>query len=255
VISRALSAARPYLRDLGGEPAVALLGASALLVVGHHQGSTAYFAEHWAAAFAGHPAAGALPFFYWFFASVALYLGAPLLLARVTRGSFHRAYGLGLGDAKAGALIAGLFLLVMVPAVVVASRWQSFAGTYPLAGPAAYTLAAQGTAGRASLALFAAYEAAYFLYFVGWEFLFRGYLLNALLPRFGRAGAILIPTAPFVLMHLGKPELEALGAAVAGVALGILALRTRSFWYGAALHGTIAVLMDAISARPYLPPL
>ena len=77
-------------------------------------------------------------------------------------------------------------------------------------------------------------------------------MLNGLLPKMGRAGALLLPIAPFAVMHLGKAELEALGSIVAALALGILALRTRSFWYGAMIHATVAVFMDWLSARSYL---
>jgi len=41
---------------------------------------------------------------------------------------------------------------------------------------------------------------------------------------------------------------------VAGVALGILALRTRSFWYGVVVHATVACWMDFLSAGPALFP-
>jgi membrane protease YdiL (CAAX protease family) len=229
-----------------------LCGSSALLILAHHQGSTHFFRSHLAGRFAAHPAASALPYFWWFGTSLVFYLGLPLLLARLSGGRFTRRYGLGLGDWRQGVPLALLFLAVMVPAVWIASGMPSFSGQYPLAGAAAYTLAPGTPEARVSLALFAAYEAAYFGYFIGWEFLFRGWMLNGLLPVFGRVGAILIPTAPFALMHLGKPQLEALGAIVAGVALGVLALRTRSFWYGAVLHGLVAVWMDAVSAFPYL---
>jgi membrane protease YdiL (CAAX protease family) len=100
-----------------------------------------------------------------------------------------------------------------------------------------------------SWTLFLIYELGYFAYFVGWEFFFRGWMLNGLLPTFGRAGALLIPVAPFAVMHLGKAEVEALGSIVAGLALGLLALRTRSFWYGAAVHGIVAVFMDCLAVR------
>jgi membrane protease YdiL (CAAX protease family) len=53
-------------------------------------------------------------------------------------------------------------------------------------------------------------------------------------------------------MHLGKAELEALGSIAAGIALGVLALRTRSFWYGVLIHGVVAVWMDWLSSREYL---
>ena len=65
----------------------------------------------------------------------------------------------------------------------------------------------------------------------------------------GRAPALLVQVAPFAVMHLGKAELETLGSIIAGVALGILSLRTRSFLYGFVLHATIAVFMDVLSVR------
>ncbi|HEY8210585.1 MAG TPA: type II CAAX endopeptidase family protein [Myxococcaceae bacterium] len=249
-------AAGELLRGLGGEPAVILCGGSALLVISHHQGSTSFFRQHLAWVGEGTRlagVAGALPYFWWYGMSLVLYLAAPLLLARATGGSFTRSYGMGLGDWSVGVRLAGALLAVMLPVVWLASRTAAFKGQYPLAGNAAYLVGAAGSKdARASVALFAAYEAAYFAYFIGWEFFFRGWMLNGLLPAFGRAGAVLVPTAPFVLMHLGKPEVEALGAVVAGVALGVLALRTRSFWYGAVLHGVVAVWMDVVSAFPYL---
>ncbi len=242
---------KPYFRDLGGEPTIIAVGASAVLIVSHYQGSTNYFRHIFGQQTAQHPAAGALPFFWWFGWSLGLYLIVPLILSLVTRGSFTRRYGLGLGDFKAGLLISALFLLVMLPAVYVASKSAAFAGHYPLAGQGAFKLKVEGKEAL-SLRLFLLYEAAYFLYFVGWEFLFRGWMLNGLLPKLGRGGALLFQTVPFALMHLGKPELEAMGSIIAGVALGILALRTRSFWYGAFLHGAIAVWMDVLASWTYL---
>ncbi|HVE82873.1 MAG TPA: CPBP family intramembrane glutamic endopeptidase [Myxococcales bacterium] len=245
-------AARELLRGLGGEPAVVLCGGSALLVISNHQGSAAFFRAHLAWVGEKSGAAQALPYFWWYGTSVLLYLAAPLLLARATGGSFTRSYGLRLGEVAVGVRLGLLLLAVMLPAAWLASRTAAFKGQYPLAGAGAYQLWPGSQQARGSLPLFAAYEAAYFAYFIGWEFFFRGWMLNGLLPTFGRAGAVLVPTAPFVLMHLGKPEPEALGAIVAGVALGVLALRTRSFWYGAVLHGVVAVWMDVVSAFPYL---
>ena len=249
-------AARPsiasrYLRDLFSEPTVVLLGASLVLVISHYQAATGYFRTVFGSRFDAHPAISVLPYFWWFGASIALYLIVPLALSFATRGSFTRRYGFGLGDWKAGLGLTALFLAVMLPAVWFAAKAQPFSGTYPLAGPAAYTLRVDGK-DQVSRALFLVYEGAYLAYFVGWEFLFRGWMLNGLLPRFGRAGAILIQTAPFAVMHLGKPELEALGSVLAGVALGVLALRTRSFWYGALLHGVVAVWMDVLASWTYI---
>lgn len=241
----------PYLDGLLAEPTVILCGSSALLVISHYQGAAGYFRTLVGTRFDGHPASAAFGHLYWFGSSIILYLVMPLVLSWATKGSFHRAYGLGLGDWRAGLRISALFLAVMLPAVVVASKLTAFQGLYPLAGNGAFML---NEAGKSvpSVKLFLVYELGYLLYFVGWEFLFRGWMLNGLLPTFGRTGAILVPVAPFALMHLGKAELEALGSIIAGVALGVLALRTRSFWYGAFIHGVVAVFMDVITVWPQL---
>jgi membrane protease YdiL (CAAX protease family) len=244
----------PWLSGLGGEPAVVLLGGSALLVISHHQGATNYWREVLGTRFDSHPWVGTMGHFYWFGASVFFYLLVPLLLSLVFRGEGVRRYGLGLGDWRAGLKVAGLFLLVMLPITAVAAQTEAFRGQYPLAGGAAW-LEATPAGNVPSYRLFIAYELAYVAYFVAWEFFFRGWMLYGLLPTFGKAGAVLGPIAPFVLMHLGKSEPEALGSVVAGVALGLLSLRTRSIWYGVLVHATIAVWMDVLSARAYLPRL
>jgi len=48
-------------------------------------------------------------------------------------------------------------------------------------------------------------------------------------------------------MHYSKPLPEALGSIIAGVLLGILALETRSFIYGAAIHWLVAMTMDVVA--------
>ena len=247
-----LARARLYLRDLGSEATVIVCAGSALLILSHHQASTGYFRNVFGATYDKHPAIGALTHFYWFGASFVLYCVLPLLISTATRGSFHRKYGFGLGDWRAGLTISALFLAVMLPSVYVASKMAAFKGMYPLAGASAYTLRTEGMPDVISWKLFLLYELGYVFYFIGWEFFFRGWMLNGLLPKLGRAGALLLPIAPFAVMHLGKAELEALGSIIAGLALGILALRTRSFWYGAMIHAVVAVFMDWLSARSYL---
>ncbi len=239
---------RPWVRDLGGEPGVVLLGTSALLVISHYQGATYYFRNAVGNVFDNNPAFNALSYGWWFSMSVFLYMLIPLLLSYGARLSFNRNYGLGLGDWRAGLKVSGLFLLVMLPATYLASTTKVFAGQYPLAGASAYTLTYPGGKTEISLWLFAAYELGYICYFIGWEFMFRGWMVNGLLPKFGRAGALLIPVGAFAVMHLGKAEPEALGSIVAALALGILALRTRSFWYGVLVHSAVAVWMDVISS-------
>jgi len=87
------------------------------------------------------------------------------------------------------------------------------------------------------------YESTYLVYFLGWEYFFRGFMLFRLEPVYGPR-AILIQTVPFALMHINKPGLEFQSSLVAGLVLGWLAWRSRSFWPCFILHAGVAVAMD-----------
>jgi membrane protease YdiL (CAAX protease family) len=84
------------------------------------------------------------------------------------------------------------------------------------------------------------------LYYIAWEWCFRGWMLFGLLRRWPVALAVLLQTVPSALVHLGKPVGETLGAVPFGLALGWLALRTQSIWYGWLLHVLLGVLTDAM---------
>ncbi len=79
--------------------------------------------------------------------------------------------------------------------------------------------------------------------FVFLEFFFRGFMLNALRPALG-ANAIWIMCVPYLMIHFPKLWLEATGAILFGLFLGILALASRSIWGGVMVHITIALAMD-----------
>ena len=80
----------------------------------------------------------------------------------------------------------------------------------------------------------------------GKEAFWRGFLFFGLEEKFG-IYAILIQMIPFVLLHQGKPFIESVGAVFGGIALGYLAYRTRSIWYGIIIHFVVITFMDFIS--------
>ena len=49
------------------------------------------------------------------------------------------------------------------------------------------------------------------------------------------------------MIHFTKPPAEALAAIVGGIVMGALAYRTKSVWWGIALHVSVAALMDFLS--------
>jgi membrane protease YdiL (CAAX protease family) len=133
------------------------------------------------------------------------------------------------------AWIYGLFLAVVVPAMLLVSHEPDFGSYYPF-----YRECSR------SWLDFLAWEAIYFAQFFGLEVFFRGFWLAALRRSFG-SGAIFAMAVPYCMIHYGKPFLEANGAIVAGIALGSLSMKTRSIYQGFLVHITVAGLMDWLS--------
>lgn len=142
-------------------------------------------------------------------------------------------FGLTLGDWKLGLASVLICLLVMIPVGYWASGRAEFRDYYK---PFVIQL-------RIAPALF---WLTLLAYMIGWEFLFRGFLLFGianLTPNQKQktqnlqiATAIAFSTLLFGIAHYGKPPLELAGSFVAGIVLCLIALRTRSCFAPIALH-------------------
>lgn len=127
------------------------------------------------------------------------------------------------------------YLLLLSPIlvfVVLVSFGEDFVDHYPF----------YRQAGRSWLDLLV-WELLYMSQFVFLEFFFRGFMLNALRPAIG-ANAIWVMCVPYMMIHLPKLALEATGAILFGLFLGILALQSRSIWGGVLVHAGVALSMD-----------
>jgi membrane protease YdiL (CAAX protease family) len=131
--------------------------------------------------------------------------------------------------------IYGACLAFVLPVMLLVAQQPDFGTYYPF-----YKLSSR------SWFDFLAWEAMYWLQFLGLELFFRGWMLAALRRSMGSA-AIFVMAVPYCMIHYGKPYLEAHGAIVAGVVLGTLAMRTRSIYAGFLLHITVAAGMDWLS--------
>ncbi len=87
------------------------------------------------------------------------------------------------------------------------------------------------------LALFA-------LYYIAWEFFFRGFLLFGLKDKYGAFPAILIQTISSCLVHIDKPPAEIVGSIPFGILFGVIALRTKSIWVVVVIHAALGIFND-----------
>jgi membrane protease YdiL (CAAX protease family) len=131
----------------------------------------------------------------------------------------------------------GILFLLVVPLVYLMSRTADFQRIYPF-----YKLA------KRSRFDFWAWEGLYAIQFLALEFFFRGFILRALRPIVG-VHAIWIMIVPYCMIHFGKTLVESLGAIVAGIVLGTIAMRTKSIWGGIVIHVGVALTMDLLCVR------
>jgi membrane protease YdiL (CAAX protease family) len=141
-----------------------------------------------------------------------------------------------LGFARGDWRPVGPWLIVaavgMLGVVAVAGRMPVFQQMYPLRALVRH---------EPSYLLY--YELSYGFYFFCWEWFFRGFLLFGLARGCGR-WAILLQAVPFGFLHWGKPVPEVIGSFAAGLILGEVALRARSFLPCFALHWLVAMGLD-----------
>lgn len=201
--------------------------------------SRRFFRDNFAESFAENYYGKLYEFLYWFSADSVVFLFIPLLIIIFLFKEKPSAYGIQLGDAKLGLSISFLFLGVMFLIVWFVSATESFAITYPHLGNA-----------RIDWELFFYYELGIFTYLFAWEFIWRGFMLFGLEKKFGYY-SVFIQMIPFVILHNGKPFLETFGSIFGGIALGVLAFRTRSMIYCFITHAGVMFMIDFISTLRY----
>jgi membrane protease YdiL (CAAX protease family) len=173
---------------------------------------------------------------FWAVIQVIGYVMPAVLVIRIVLREHLSDHGVRIaGTLRFAAPYAVLYLLA-VPALVAVSSTGEFQARYPFL---------HVEAGDALAPLFV-WWVLYGMQFCALEFFFRGFMVHGLAPRFG-VMAVFVMAVPYNMLHYGKPTLEALAAIVGGVALGLLALRSRTIWYGAALHIGVALTMDVLS--------
>lgn len=172
---------------------------------------------------------------YQFLAALVLFFLFPLIIIKLIFKEKLKNYGLTLGDKRYGLRFIIITIpLIVTPIIILGSHMPQVRAEYPLSKLV-----------QDNASVFLLYEFSYvLLYYVGWEFFFRGYMLFGLREKFGDTYAILLQVIPSALLHFNKPESEFLGSIVLGIVLGYLALRTRSILYPLIIHSCIGVFTD-----------
>ena len=148
-------------------------------------------------------------------------------------------FGLGLGNRKLGGWLI-LIATIVVPLIAFSVLLSpDMIKEYPLVDLHANNAWWQ----------WVLYFASYILYYIGWEFLFRGIMLFGTKNRFGILGAILVTTLISALIHtsiagFGKPMIETLSAIFAGIIFAFITNKTNSIYYSLYIHALVGICTD-----------
>jgi membrane protease YdiL (CAAX protease family) len=154
-----------------------------------------------------------------------LFLVVPVLIVILGFRDDPRRYALRLGDWRWGAGLLAAGLLVMTPIILGLSASPAFRGYY---GEASTPL---GVALLNNL-----------VELLPAEFLLRGFLMFALWRRVGPL-ALVVQLIPFVLTHVGKPDIELWSTFIGGSVFAWLDWRTGSILWSALGHVYVLTLM------------
>ncbi len=166
---------------------------------------------------------------------VVLFGLVPLVVLLALREDPRR-YGLGRGDARRSLVLGGLATVVTVPVIALIPSVPAIRDWY---APSMTTVPGVLLTNVLDL--------------VPTEFLLRGFVLFALVRAIGPFGVI-VAIVPFVMIHIGKPDLEAVSTLGGGLVFGWLVWRTGSIWasalYHVAIQATVIVAAAAWVAAP-----
>ncbi|MFC1706013.1 type II CAAX prenyl endopeptidase Rce1 family protein [Planctomycetota bacterium] len=213
---------------------VGVIGGLFLLTVYLYQGHHSFYTSH----VASSPArdSGYAEWYahsYQFLAAFVFMLVVPGLWVRFGTKERLADHGLALGDWRFGLKFLLVAMVVLIAPLYLTASQPEFQAEYPLAKMAGRTVW-----------LFLLWELCYLVYYVAWEFFFRGFWQLGLSRSLGVMGAMALQTAVSTIMHIGKPEGETMAAIVAGPVFGLVAIRTRSVLYVILLHWYVGTMTD-----------
>jgi membrane protease YdiL (CAAX protease family) len=227
---------QPLLDTFRGEqlrPTLILLTSTLLILAWRYFGSPEFYLTHLSpyCVLWNDPQATAGVYY---FATCFLLMGlVPVLIVKLLLRQSLADYGVQLGDRRR----TFSSLLVLAPLLVLVAylfrNSPEIVNEYPINRSA-------GT----SAGMFGIHAVTYMLFYLGWEFHFRGFLQFGLRDKLGAPNALLVQVMASSLAHIGKPCSETFAAIAGGVVWGLIAYRTRSLLSGLLQHFLLGISLD-----------
>jgi len=224
---------KEIFRGMDRESAVALVLAGCIMTLFAYQGHPDFFLRHFKdAAWAAERLDFASEAYRFGFSFVFFFM-IPAAVVKLLFRKNLTDYGLRLGDWKFGFAFVGLSFAVLPLPLYLNAGTRDFLEAYPLWKDSC-----------ASLSNYGLWMSLYLLFYIGWEFFFRGFMQFSLVGRTAPFIVIMVQTLCSTIIHIGKPEGETLSALAGGIIFGAVALRTRSILYPLLVHWYLGALTE-----------
>jgi len=164
-------------------------------------------------------------------------LVVPSFVALVVLGKTATQLGLGSGDWKFGCKAIFWCAPTLVIGTWIGTGDPQIQTFYPIPGDSVGD----------SWGQMIQWWAAYLLFYVSFEFFYRGFLLRGWEVANHHRAAITVITIQAVccfLIHIGKPNAELIASLPASFLFGWIAWRSRSIWYSVAIHFAVGIAND-----------
>jgi len=172
--------------------------------------------------------------YYYQFSMAFVRLGIiPMLIVRFGFKERLEEYGIKIRKPLISLLIALLGILFVTPFTYFGAKNRDFISVYPFV---------KNSFG--SIENFAIAEFFYFLYYIGYEFFFRGFLFMGIRKHIGDWEAMGVSLMATVLLHVDRPEGEMAMAILAGIVFPIIVKKMKTLWPVILIHAYTGISLD-----------
>jgi len=175
----------------------------------------------------------AYSYYYHWFMSFFLLGIIPMLIIKYGFKENLEDYGIKIKKPLISLLIILLGILFVTPFTYFGAKNKDFISIYPLVKNS-----------YGSVRNFLKAEFFYLLYYIGYEFFFRGFLFMGIRKHIGDWEAMGVSLVATVLLHVNKPEGEMIMAILAGIIFPIIVRKMKTIWPIVIIHAYTGISLD-----------
>lgn len=197
-----------------------------------YQGSSGFFLVHFNKSMAYRGAQALSMYYQWGMALILLGI-IPGLIVRLVLKERLKNYGVKLSNPLLALFITLLGVVFVTPFIYFGARNPKIAAVYPLVENASE-----------SPLLFLKSSVFYFLYYIGYEFCFRGFLFMGIRDDIGQPQAMAVSLIATVLLHVSQPQEEMAMSILAGIAFPLMVNWLNTLWPVIVIHAYTGISLD-----------